>query len=122
MKDLTKGSITKLIFSFALPLLFGNVFQLFYNLADTRIVGEALGKNALAALGATSAINTVVVGFLNGLTNGFSLVTARYFGAKDYDKMRKSAALSIILGLISSAVLTAVSLSFLDALLKELNT
>lgn len=122
MKDLTKGSITKLIFSFALPLLFGNVFQLFYNLADTRIVGETLGKNALAALGATSAINTVVVGFLNGLTNGFSLVTARYFGAKDYDKMRKSAALSIILGLISSAVLTAVSLSFLDALLKALNT
>ena len=122
MKDLTKGNITKLIFSFAVPLLLGNIFQLFYNLADTRIVGEALGKNALAALGATSAINTVVVGFLNGLTNGFSLVTARYFGAKEFDQMRKSVALSLVLGLITSAVLTAVSLIFLEPLLTALNT
>lgn len=72
MKDLTKGNITKLILMFALPLLLGNVFQLFYNLADTRIVGQTLGKNAIAALGATSSVNTVIIGFLNGLTNGDS--------------------------------------------------
>lgn len=83
MKKLTEGSPIKLIISFAIPLLFGNIFQLFYNLADTRIVGETLGENALAALGATSAINTVIIGFLNGMTNGFSLLTARFFGAKD---------------------------------------
>ena len=77
MKDLTKGSIIKLIISFSLPLLLGNVFQLFYNLADTRIVGEYLGKNALGAVGATSALNTVIIGFLNGLANGFSIITAR---------------------------------------------
>ena len=68
MKDLTKGNITKLILMFSLPLLLGNIFQLFYNLADTRIVGQTLGKNAIAALGATSSVNTVIIGFLNGLT------------------------------------------------------
>ena len=67
MKDLTKGNITKLILMFSLPLLLGNIFQLFYNLADTRIVGQTLGKNAIAALGATSSVNTVIIGFLNGL-------------------------------------------------------
>lgn len=82
MKDLTKGNITKLILMFSLPLLLGNIFQLFYNLADTRIVGQTLGKNAIAALGATSSVNTVIIGFLNGLTNGFALVTARIFRCK----------------------------------------
>lgn len=88
MKDLTKGNITKLILMFSLPLLLGNVFQLFYNLADTRIVGQTLGKNAIAALGATSSVNTVIIGFLNGLTNGFALVTARFFGAKEFDRLK----------------------------------
>ena len=92
MKDLTKGNITKLILMFSLPLLLGNIFQLFYNLADTRIVGQTLGKNAIAALGATSSVNTVIIGFLNGLTNGFALVTARFFGAKEFDRLKKSVA------------------------------
>ena len=92
MKKLTEGSPIKLIISFAIPLLFGNIFQLFYNLADTRIVGETLGENALAALGATSAINTVIIGFLNGMTNGFSLLTARFFGAKDEKHMKPTVA------------------------------
>ena len=122
MKDLTKGNVTKLILMFSLPLLLGNVFQLFYNLADTRIVGQTLGKNALAALGATSSVNTVIVGFLNGLTNGFALVTARFFGAKDFDRMRKSVAHAITLGVATAVVLTAASLVFLDPLLKALNT
>ncbi|MFR5050651.1 MAG: MATE family efflux transporter [Ruminococcus bicirculans (ex Wegman et al. 2014)] len=97
MKDLTKGNITKLILMFSLPLLLGNVFQLFYNLADTRIVGQTLGKNAIAALGATSSVNTVIIGFLNGLTNGFALVTARFFGAKEFDRLKKSVAHALTL-------------------------
>ena len=122
MKDLTKGNITKLILMFALPLLLGNVFQLFYNLADTRIVGQTLGKNAIAALGATSSVNTVIIGFLNGLTNGFALVTARFFGAKEFDRLKKSVAHALTLGIATAIALTALSLTFIDPLLKALNT
>jgi putative MATE family efflux protein len=122
MKKLTEGSPVKLILSFAIPLLFGNIFQLFYNLADTRIVGETLGENALASLGATSAINTVIIGFLNGLTNGFSLLTARFFGAKNENQMRKTVAATLVLGFATAAVLTLLSLVFLEPLLHLLNT
>lgn len=122
MKNMTKGNITRLILEFSAPLLLGNIFQLFYNLADTRILGEALGEKALGAVGATSSINSVVIGFLIGMTSGFSLVTARFFGAGDMDKTRKSVAKILSLGLLSSAVLTAASLVFLDPLLKALNT
>lgn len=111
-----------LIIGFATPLLLGNLFQLFYNLADTRIAGQFLGENAIAAVGATSALNTVIIGFLNGLTNGFALVTARFFGAKDYDRMRKTVGHCLTLGLCTAAVLTAASLIFLEPLLKALNT
>lgn len=122
MKKLTEGSPIKLILGFAIPLLFGNIFQLFYSLADTRIVGETLGENALAALGATSSINTVIIGFLNGLTNGFSLLTARFFGAKEENRMRQTVAATLVLGFITAAVLTFLSLIFLDPLLHLLNT
>ena len=122
MKDLTQGNITKLILGFSIPLLLGNIFQLFYNLADTRIVGQFISENALAAVGATSALNSVIIGFLNGLTNGFSIVTARYFGAKEFDKMRQSIALSLTLGLATSVLLTVFSIIFTEPLLKILNT
>lgn len=121
MKDLTKGNITKLIFSFALPLLFGNIFQLFYNLADTRIVGQFLGNNALASIGATSSLNWVIIGFLNGLANGFAIVTARFFGAKDHKRLKKAFAHAITLGLITSIVFTVFSLVFIDQILDYMN-
>lgn len=122
MKKLTEGSPARLIIGFAIPLLLGNVFQLFYSLADTRIVGETLGENALAALGATAAINTVIIGFLNGLTNGFALLTARFFGAKDEKNMRRTVAATLVLGFATAVVLTFLSLVFLDPLLHLLNT
>ena len=98
MKDLTKGNPLKLILSFALPVFIGNVLQLCYNLADTRIVGSCLGETALAAVGATSSLNSLIIGFLLGLTNGFSVITARFFGAKDENGVKKSVAASLILG------------------------
>ena len=122
MKDLTKGNITRLIIGFAIPLLFGNVFQLFYNLADTRIVGQFLGDNALGAVGATWALNSVIIGFMHGLTGGFAIVTAKFFGAKDYKRMRKSVAHSITLGLATAIILTTLSLAFTQPLLEYLNT
>lgn len=122
MKELTSGKPLKLLISFSIPLLFGNIFQLFYNLADTRIVGQTLGEDALAALGATAAINSVVIGFLNGLTNGFALITARFFGAKEMDRLKKSVAATIVLGIGTGIILTILSLIFLDPLLRWLNT
>lgn len=74
MKDLTKGSITKLIFWFALPVFIGSLLQMTYNLVDTKIIGYVLGESSLAAVGSTNSVNTLVIGFLQGLTNGFALL------------------------------------------------
>lgn len=121
MKDLTQGRPIKLILLFAIPLLLGNIFQQLYNLADTRIVGQFLGEEALAAVGATSSINSVIIGFLNGLTSGFALTTARCFGAKDSEGMKRTVAATLVLGFGTAAVLTVGSLVFLDPLLHGIN-
>ena len=82
MKDLTKGSITKLIFWFALPVFIGSLLQMTYNLVDTKIIGYVLGESSLAAVGSTNSVNTLVIGFLQGLTNGFAVIAEL---AKKYD-------------------------------------
>jgi putative MATE family efflux protein len=122
MKDLTKGSITKLIGAFALPVLIGNILQLTYNLVDTKIVSQVLGEDALAAVGATNSLNSLVIGFLFGLTNGFAVIAARSFGAKDIKELKKVAGMSLSLGLITSAIMTCLVLVFLKPLLRVLNT
>ena len=122
MKDLTKGNPVKLIFMFAIPIFIGNVFQLLYSLVDTRIVGQMLGEQSLAAVGATNSVNTLVVGFLYGLTNGFAIIVARSFGAKNEKDLRKSVAATFVLGIITSLVLTVISVVFLYPLLQLLNT
>ena len=83
MKDLTKGKPSALILSFALPIFLGNLLQLTYSLVDTRIVGSFLGEDALAAVGATSTLSGLIIGFLLGLSNGFAIITAQKFGAKN---------------------------------------
>ena len=84
MKDMTTGSPMKLILSFSVPLLMGYLFQQFYNLVDTVIVGRFLGTDALAAVGATGAINFLVIGFCMGICSGFSIPVSHKFGAGDY--------------------------------------
>lgn len=121
MKDLTIGNPVKAMCSFALPLFIGHLFQLFYGLADIRIVGSCLGDDALAAVSATTPLNDLIVGFLVGLTNGFAVITARNFGAGDMGKVRKTFAASIKLGIIISAILTVFSLVFLRQILGFLN-
>ena len=83
-KDLTKGSPMRLIISFAVPLLFGFLFQQFYNLVDTMIVGRFLGVDDLAAVGSTGSINFLVIGFCMGVCNGFAIPVSHKFGAGDY--------------------------------------
>ena len=92
--DLTKGNPTKLIFFFAIPYLIGNLFQQFYNMADTVIVGRILGMNALAAVGATGSIVWLTTGSIQGLTTGFAAITAQRFGANDIPGIKKSFGIS----------------------------
>lgn len=121
MKDLTKGKPGKLIVQFAIPIFMGNLFQLMYSLVDTRIVGSTLGDEALAAVGATSTMNNLIIGFLIGLTNGFAIVTAREFGSKNLQGLKKTIGSTLQLGFIISIGLTVVSISFLTPILGLLN-
>lgn len=121
MKDLTKGKPSKLILTFALPIFFGNLLQLTYSLADTRIVGSYLGEDALAAVGATTTLSNLIVGFLMGLCNGFAIITAQRFGARDEKSVRKSFAASLKLGMLTAVILTAAGLMFLRPILRFLN-
>ena len=88
-KDMTQGSPTKLIFAFFVPLMLGMLFQQFYSMMDTIIVGKFLGVQALAAVGSTGSINFMVIGFCMGICNGFAIPVAQRFGAKDYEELRK---------------------------------
>lgn len=121
MKDLTKGKPSTLILSFALPIFFGNLLQLTYSLVDTRIVGSYLGEDALAAVGATTTLSNLIVGFLMGLCNGFAIITAQRFGARDEKNVKKSFAASLKLGMLVAVALTAAGLFFLNPILHFLN-
>ena len=121
MKDLTKGRPSVLILTFALPIFLANLLQLTYSLADTRIVGTFLGDNALAAVGATTTLSNLIVQFLMGMCNGFAIISAQCFGAKDMDRLRRSLGNSLVLGLLAAVVLTLGGLVFLQPILRFLN-
>ncbi|MCI7767262.1 MAG: MATE family efflux transporter [Oscillospiraceae bacterium] len=122
MRELTSGKPAKMILTFAVPIALGALFQQLYSMIDTVIVGRTIGVEAIAALGSTSYISNLIIGFMSGLTNGFAIVTARHFGAGDEVKMRRSVAGTIILGLAVSAVFTVLSMIFLRPFLRILNT
>ena len=117
MKDLTKGPVFKTLVLFAIPILFGNLFQLFYSLADTRIVGTYLGEEALAAVGGTSVLSNLLIGFMNGMTLGFAVPMARFYGGRKTEKLKKAFALSVGMGLLLCVVLVAVCLTCMDSLM-----
>lgn len=105
-KDLTQGSPMKLILAFFVPLMFGMLFQQFYSMMDTIIVGKFLGVQALAAVGSTGSVNFMVIGFCMGICNGFAIPVAQRFGAKDYHYLRKYVANGIFLAAGLAAVMT----------------
>lgn len=94
---MTEGSILKALLLFAFPVLIGNIFQQFYNIADTAIIGNLLGDDALASVGAAAPVYNLIVSIANGMTNGFVVIIARYFGAGDKQNMKKAITLSYIL-------------------------
>lgn len=121
-KDMTTGSPARLILRFTIPLLIGNLFQQLYNMADTLIVGRTLGVSALAAVGCTGSLMFFVLGFAQGLTSGFAIVTAQRFGAEDEAGVRRSFAVSILLSLGVTMVMTALSVAFARPMLVLLQT
>ncbi len=120
-KTLTEGTPWKQILLFSIPIFWGNIFQLLYSLVDTKIVGSTLGTEALAAVGSVSTLHTLMTGFLNGLTLGFSLITAMCFGADQMKRLKKSFAMTIELGVLTTAVLVVALMLVLQPLLHLLN-
>ena len=121
-KDMTQGSPLKLILAFAVPLMLGSLFQQFYNLADTIVVGRFVGVDALAAVGSVGGLNYLVLGFVNGIACGFSIPLAWSFGAKDYTEMRRYAANTTWLSLGFAAVITVVTVALTRNILVWTNT
>ena len=121
-RDMTVGSPAKMIINFTLPIFLGNVFQQLYNMADTIIVGKFVGAKALAAVGSTGTIMFLIIGFLTGLTAGFTVPTSQKFGAGDMKAMRKTVGSAVILSAVVSAVMTVISMIGMRSLLKLMNT
>ena len=117
-EDLTKGRPLPVIVKFSLPIIGGNLFQLFYTLADTIIVGQTIGENALAAVGATTVFVYFILCFIQGLTNGFSIILAQSIGAHDYDASRKNIAASIYISVACTVVITAVTCALTPAIIR----
>lgn len=120
-KTLTEGTPWNQILLFSIPIFWGNVFQLLYSLVDTKIVGSTLGTEALAAVGSVSTLHTLMTGFLNGLTLGFSLITAMCFGAKNRKRLKKTFAAAISLGVLTTLALVLMLIIFLHPVLNLLH-
>lgn len=122
MKELTSGKPTKVIILFAIPLMCGYIFQQLYNMADGKIVSNYVGTGAFAAIGATSVVSNTITALINGMTQGFSIKVANSFGARDYDKMRRYVAGTIILTASFTLVLGILAQIFIQDILSLLNT
>lgn len=120
--DMTKGSPVQLITKFIIPLIIGNIFQQLYSMVDTIIVGRFVGVEALAAVGATGSICFLILGFTQGLTTGFTVLTAQRYGAGDLEGMRKSIANAAMLSVVVTFVMTMLSVVCMDWLLTIMNT
>ena len=120
--DMTTGSPVKLIIKFMIPMCLGNIFQQFYNIADSIVAGQFLGVNALAAIGSTGSLIFFVTGWLNGLTSGFSIWVAQWFGAKRLTRMRHFIAMSIYVCLFFVVIMTAGLLILNEPILRLMNS
>ena len=122
MKDLTHGYPAKVIIMFTIPIMLGYILQQLYSLVDSKIVSEYVGQDALGAIGATVVVSNLIIGFINGLTQGFAIPIANSFGAKDMDRLRKNVAGTIMLTFAVAVAMTVLSLIFIDDILIALGT
>lgn len=119
---LLNGSIWKGIVSFAIPLFLGNLFQQLYNTADSLIVGNFLGSDALAAVSSSGSLIFLMVGFFNGIAVGAGVVISKYFGAKDYEGLKRAVHTDVAFGLVAGLLLTAVGIFLAPQILVLMGT
>ncbi len=120
--DMTQGNIPRLLISFAIPLLIGNLFQQLYNTVDSIVVGNFVSKQALAAVGCTSPIINMLIGFYMGFSTGAGVVISQYYGAKDEEKLHSAVQTAVSLTLFLCVVLTVVGVSTVPLLLRMMTT
>ena len=120
--DMTYGDISKQLFMFTIPILLSQILQQFYNIADTAIIGRYIGTDALAAIGSTGLLISVIVNFFIGLSTGISAVIANQFGANEYDKLKKSISTSLAVSVLLGIVFTIGSLIFMKPIINILQT
>lgn len=120
--DLTNGNYKTQILKFFFPMFLTNMLQQIYTIADTAIVGKGLGDNPLAAVGNMSSLTFLIIGFSIGLTNGFTIKTAQFFGAGNQEHLKHSIASAIILSAWITIILTVISMTFLRTILVKLQT
>lgn len=122
IRDMTQGSTTKHIIAFALPVMLGNVFQQMYSIVDTMVVGNILGVEALAAVGGAGWLDWLVLGFVLGMTQGFSILISQRFGSGDHAGMRKAVTMSAVMTVATIIVVTTLSVSLCRQMLLWMNT
>ncbi|MFA8299719.1 MAG: MATE family efflux transporter [Hyphomicrobiales bacterium] len=118
MKDLTRGKESSLIMRFALPMLIGNVFQQMYNIVDSIIVGNYLGKEALAAVGASFPIIFALISFVVGISTGASIIISQYFGAKKYETVKKASDTLMIFLFVTAIVISVIGIAFSEQIFR----
>ena len=122
MNDLTIGNEGKCIFNFALPMFIGGLFQQLYNTADSIIVGQFVGKDAMAAVSGSTPIIFLLTSFLIGITLGFSILLSQYYGSKDIKKVKATIDTAYIFVFISSFIISVLGISLSSTILKLMNT
>lgn len=121
-KEMTSGKALPLIFSFAMPVLLANLLQQTYSLIDAAIVGKFLGIDAFSAVGASTSVIFLIIGFCNGCCAGFGIPVAQKFGARDYSTMRRYVAISLQLAVVMSVIITIVTCIYCKDILKIMQT
>ena len=119
---LTEGSVPKKMLAFALPIFLSNLFQQMYNAVDSLIVGNFIGRAALAAVSSSSSMILLMVGFINGVSLGAGVLIARYYGAEDDDNMERAVHTTVALGLTAGVILTVVGVILTPQILKWIGT
>lgn len=121
-KDMTEGNPIKLIVSFMIPLLIGNLFQQFYNMADAFIVSQTIGVTAFSAIGSTLSLQFLILGLAIGITAGLGVITSQRFGSKDEKSLRRNLATSLIISIVISVILTVLTTTFTEEILNIMQT
>lgn len=122
VRDMSTGNPIRLILAFAIPLFIGNIFQQFYNMVDTMVVGYTLGDSAISAIGATSSLYSLLINFASGLNAGYSIIVTQRFGAKDQTGLKRAVGGMLLLDLAAVVLLTGLSAAFLRPLMVFMNT